>query len=304
MMAASAAASLLSAADAYKPKTFDHYQVIVDRLPFGPMASDFGVEDPQAAMQADQAASQAQAEQLKQQYGQKLVMCAVTVTPGGGVAIGFVDSMENPPKNYILGVGESANGFTLISADYDQEIATLEEDGGTFSLKLGKGLVESPAARPVPAVQQPAKVLSAAAVVAAYEPPPVPVASSPIGRMVRPSRDSRGPPIPEIPPAQQAQMNQIRDDLAKLRAEGGDTKSYMERLRERKKAEKDAKDAAEQAAREEMARLAAQISEDERVKREREMNLKLIEQGARPVSDITLTPEEERDLVEKGVLAQ
>lgn len=94
-------------------------------------------------------------------------------------------------------------------------------------------------------------------------------------------------------------VKQRQAELAKIRAEGGDVKSYMERLRERNKAEAEAKQAAEEEAR----RQLTQVAETERTKKERELNLELIKQGARPLSDITLTPEEEKDLVDKGVLA-
>ena len=46
--------------------------------------------------------------------------------------------------SYLLGEGETQNGFTLITADYDREYATLSKDGLTFTLGLGKGLIDTP----------------------------------------------------------------------------------------------------------------------------------------------------------------
>ncbi len=101
-----------------------------------------------------------------------------------------------------------------------------------------------------------------------------------------------------------ADTDQIREDIAKLKTEGGDVTSYMERLKERKAQESADKAAAEQAARDKLQELARKITQDELAKKEREMNLSLIEKGAKPISDIELTPEEEQALVDKGVLGQ
>ena len=38
----------------------------------------------------------------------------------------------------------SSTGFTLVEADYDAEWATLTKDGLTFTLGLGKGLIDKP----------------------------------------------------------------------------------------------------------------------------------------------------------------
>jgi hypothetical protein len=100
------------------------------------------------------------------------------------------------------------------------------------------------------------------------------------------------------------ETDQIRQEIKKLADEGGDVGSYMERLRERKAKEKAEKDVAEKAARDQLQELARKITEEELKKREREINLSLLEQGASPVSDIELTPEEENALVQKGILPQ
>jgi len=67
----------------------------------------------------------------------------------------------NPPANYYLRVGESANGWTGKHADFDDELATLEKDGVAITLKLGEGLVDAPAAGTTPA---PPPALAAAGV--------------------------------------------------------------------------------------------------------------------------------------------
>jgi hypothetical protein len=90
--------------------------------------------------------------------------------------------------------------------------------------------------------------------------------------------------------------------LAKIRESGGDVGSYLAQLRERDAKEREAKAAAEKTAREQIKSLAEQMTAEQLAKREREINLSLLEQGARPISNIQLTPEEDKALVEKGVL--
>ncbi len=82
-------------------------------------------------------------------------MCAVNRTPSGNTAVGFIDNDAKPPRNIYLNVGESADGYRIVAADYDEETATIEKDGVTVTLKLGKGLVTTPVAAagsPLPVV--------------------------------------------------------------------------------------------------------------------------------------------------------
>ena len=69
----------------------------------------------------------------------RLTMCAVNRTPSGNVAVGFIDNEAKPPRNIYLNVCESADGYRIVSADYDAETATIEKEGLTITLKLGKG---------------------------------------------------------------------------------------------------------------------------------------------------------------------
>jgi len=141
----------------YRLPPFDRYQPILDRMPFGAA--------PAAAAQtpADQAAAATEAEVKAEQQAlaKQISMSAVNVTPKGQTAIGFTDRSVNPPANYYLRVGESANGWTVKHADFDDELATLEKDGVAITLKLGEGLVDAPAAGTTPA---PPPALAAAGV--------------------------------------------------------------------------------------------------------------------------------------------
>ena len=273
------------------PQPFSAYQPIIDRMPFGAPPSNF---DPNGA-NASQAQTDAQVQAEQQKLAKQVNMSCVNVTPEGATAIGFTDLSEKPPVNYYLLVGANANGWTVVDADYDEEWAQIRKDSVTVTLKLGKGLIDAPPPRPAAA--------ASAGVPAQNAVPTNTVVSSASGIIRRPSKAGQ-PPSPALPSSQLAEMQKMREELDKIRDQGGDVKSYMDRLRERKQQEKAEKAAAEEAARVKLQELARKITEDELRKKEHEMNLSLIEQGAKPISDIELTPEEEQALVDKGVLAQ
>ncbi|MDD5705111.1 MAG: hypothetical protein PHR35_04240 [Kiritimatiellae bacterium] len=283
------------------PQPFARYQVILDRKPFG-VAPVAGPEA--AAAVAPDAAQQAQKEQA---LARQISMVAVNITPEGKTVIGFIDNAEKPPRNYCLGVGESSNGFTVEDASCADETATLSKDGVAITIQLGKGVIPKPAglaALPRPGGGQPSPaspaVAPAAGAGAAVAPTPAgPGAALQVrpGIIRRPDQLNAGDMERRL-----ADMQQRQAELRKLRESGGDVRSYISQLRDRKRAERQAQEAAEKSAREEVQALAEKMSQEELKRRERELNLKLIEQGARPISDIELTPEEDADLVRRGLL--
>ena len=152
--------------EAYSPPPFAHYQPILDRMPFGmPPANVPAAVDPATLK------SEAQEKAEQQALAKKINMSAVNVTPDGKTAIGFTDLSVNPPVNYFLLVGAEAGGWTVLSADYDEESATIEKEGVTITLKLGKGLV-APAAVPPgrPAVTAPPGAPAAAGIAQMADP--------------------------------------------------------------------------------------------------------------------------------------
>lgn len=282
----------------YQPKPFEHYQPILDRMPFGALPTGFGQA---AAAVPTQTEAQVQAEQQK--LAKQINMSCINITPDGQTAIGFTDLNQKPPVNFYLLVGDTGGGWTVVEADYDGEWAQIEKDGVAITLKLGKGLIEAP---PVPAVaknQAPlttnAQVTVSADIIPSAETPSIPRP----GMVRRPSQTGM-PPMPNISAAQMAELAETRAEMTKIQESGGDVHSYMDRLRERNKLENEKRAAAERTAREQLQALARKVTEEELKKQERSMNLKLLEQGATPVSDIELTPEEEAALVEKGALTQ
>jgi hypothetical protein len=290
-----------AAATATAPAPFSDYQPILDRMPFGALPVGFGQAPAVVPTQTD---AQVQAEQQK--LAKQINMSCINVTPEGTTAIGFTDLEAKPPVNYYLLVGTSAGGWTVVDADYDLEVAVIEKAGVTINLKLGKGLIDDatlkdlikpPAAAAQRAGAQPAAVAAQDPASALQRPAPLP----------RPSTGERTLlNIPGLVRHSSAEAEQSREDLelAKIKKDGGDVGSYMERQQERKRQADEQKAAAEQATRGKLQELARKITQDELAKQERARNLSLIERGEKPISAIELTPEEEAALVAKGVLAQ
>ncbi len=117
------------------------YQPIVDAKPFGDVAEQVSAAD---------AAKAAEEQKQKEEIAQKFRMVGITDYPDGTRKIAFLDETQGV-ASYLLGIGESENGFTLVEADYDAEWATLTKDGLTFTLGLGKGLID----KPTPAAEPP-----------------------------------------------------------------------------------------------------------------------------------------------------
>ncbi len=293
-----AAAASCGLAMVTPPKdNFAPYQVIIDRAIFGkPPPVKVA---PVAAPVPDPAEKQAEA------LAKKITLKAVNCTPSGNTAVGLIDNDAKPPRILYLNVGDTVDGYTILAADSDAETATIEKDGVVISLQLGAGLVVAATPTAVaPAIVASAAGPTPAATVLAAVAPQKPAATTPTDRpgvIHRPS--SAGVPLAHrIPTRQRKEMEQQKQEIAKLRESGGDIRSYMETLRERQAQEREEQNAVEEAARQKIQELARQMSEEELRKKEREINLSLIEGGSHPISDIELTPEEEAALQKKGVL--
>ena len=222
----------------------------------------FGTPPPAAAAPAAVDNAAVQQAQEEQKLARQINMVAVNKTPAGKTAVGFIDKSEKPERNYYLNVGETVNGFTVVEASYEDETATLRKDEVTITLKLGQGLVKGGAPAPAPA--------------AGAAPARVPPVTAP-------------PPRPNPPPAAAGAQRTLTSE------------SFRERLA-RQRAEREAAEAARQkrAVLDAEAR-AEKITKDELEKATREINLNLIRQGMKPISPVTLTPEEDAEMVRLGV---
>ena len=266
---------------------FSHYSVILERKPFGDLSKPAA---PEPVPQPDQAAiEQAKEEQA---LARQIDMVAVNRTPRGKIAVGFIHKGAKPPRNYYLNVGESSGGFTVVEADFTEETATIEKEGVSISLKLGKGMIPKKEAGEGTETATTTSAQSAAPAASSRSPVP-------------PST-----PQPSNPSTRQPPMRPMRPGLVRRgpMGAGGVTNapgSYLETLRRRQanrvaQATQNAEEIAK--LREEIAK-AAQTSKEEAAKRERAINLELISRGQAPISPIELTPEEDAELVRKGALA-
>lgn len=109
------------------------YQPIIDAKPFGEMAEDL----------ADGSRTAEEEQKQKEEIASKFRMCGITDTPDGTRKIAFVDETSGSMASYLIGIGETQNGFMLLDADYEAATATLCKDGLTFTLGLGRGLIDT-----------------------------------------------------------------------------------------------------------------------------------------------------------------
>lgn len=242
---------------------FSDYQPIIDRKPFGELKK----VSPRQSKEEE--AAEAQQAQQEQALARQIDMVAVNITPRGSIAVGFIDKTERPPRNYYVKVGETAGGYTVVDADFETEIATIEKDGVSITLKLGQGLVKNPDAGATDKAARPAADMAPAPQAVPYH-------------ALRIARTPRAPHAPTNSP---------------LRA------SCLLRLRAKREERNRANSAELTQLREEIGKLA-QSSEEAAKKRERAINLELISRGQQPLSEIQLTPEEDAELVRKGVLTE
>jgi hypothetical protein len=227
----------------YSPPPFSYYQPILERMPFGERPADTGpAVDPNAAR--EEARLKGEQEKLARQIN----MSAVNVTPQGQTAIGFTDLSAKPPASYYLTVGSEAGGWRVLSADYESETAEIEKDGITIALKLGKGLVQSEAAKPKAGATPPPLQTT-------VKTPVIPVSPLTKNLVTAKTNTERA--------AQSAAA--IRDQLrgASGVEPGGDVRSYMERLRERKIQESSAVRAEQEAQRQQLEKLAREVASKE-----------------------------------------
>lgn len=129
------------AAAAPLSQTFDRYQVILDRQPFGSETAPAGAGATGGAASAAAAAVNA------------LKMSAIIEDNSGQIVVGILDPQQN--ASYLLKVGETENGIELLEADYTAERAKIRKDEleRWISMNGDESQAAAPSAQPiVPAV--------------------------------------------------------------------------------------------------------------------------------------------------------
>ena len=125
------------------PITFERYQTIVERYPFGTPPPNFDPTDMSSsatAAAAERAASREERELTQEENKLKSAvrLCAFNLTPERRVMVGFVDNSTKPPQSFYMAVGDKRNGWTVQSADVDERTAVLEKDGIEVEVEFPK----------------------------------------------------------------------------------------------------------------------------------------------------------------------
>jgi len=271
----------------WQPQPFERYAGILERMPFG--------KPPVGPTAAETAAAEA-AKTPPPPFVNQLVLCALNRTPAGGLAVGFMDNSQKPPKSYYLEKGETNDNFTVLSANFELECATIEKDGIDVDLKMGKGATLA-TGRPTPTPMPVA--------LPALRPMPRSVLTLTNDTNAIAARLAGGPPMPmrSFNPAQPDTWrvpNSVKA-IDKALTMGIQEESYVERLKKRRE-----ELLAQQAEQTSSAQATVDNAVEERTVRGiehsiRMMNMESIRSGGGGLG-IVLTPEEDAQLVSEGVL--
>ncbi len=270
-------ASVLTAGfQAPEAPSFNRYQPILQRMPFGPPPPD-----PGSMVTAVDTKSAAQDLKEQQLLARQINMSCVNITPSGKPAVGFTDLSSKPPVNYYILVGGDAGGWTLKSASYAEEWAELEKDGITIFVKLGQGLMADPPKALHQNLKTALKLNGSESNLTKREPDES-QSHSDDQRRLSPDEHfthmlaielAGGPPSPIASTGDfneeemKAILHARREFLSAKRA-GQSTTSYRERLNQINEAARIVKEEREKEIREELENIAVKIAQDEIKKQE------------------------------------
>lgn len=138
-----------AAAEAVSDPGFERFRTILDRMPFGvpppgfnPDAPGGAADGPRGAGAVDaEAAAEAEASEVEQQILSSVDVSMLNRTPDGRIFVGFTDKSVQPPRSYLLRVGEKREGceWEVLSASPEDRQVKLSKGGVEASLKLGGG---------------------------------------------------------------------------------------------------------------------------------------------------------------------
>ncbi|NQT94497.1 MAG: hypothetical protein HQ559_17205 [Lentisphaerae bacterium] len=105
---------------------FSHYEVIIQRKPFGePPAKPVVVPPPAPPVQPARPPP----------FVRTLRMVGITDSKYG-VRVGIVDISKKPPTSYYMAIDDIEDGIHLLDGDYDEEAALVRKDGKEWWLYL------------------------------------------------------------------------------------------------------------------------------------------------------------------------
>ena len=126
---------------------FERFKTIMDRNPFGRPPPGFDPDAPGGAVDVRggaeggaEAAAAAEASAVEQQIISSVRVSMLNVTPSGKINVGFTDSSVQPPRNYLMEVGEKREGceWLVVEADPEKLTVKLSKGGVDATLKLGR----------------------------------------------------------------------------------------------------------------------------------------------------------------------
>ncbi len=288
-----------------------YYSVIISRKPFGDMATAKAQEEAAAVPEQDPV--------KVEEESNKINLCAMTYTYDGREAVGLIDNGIEPPAYITLFKGEVSNGLELLLVDVEEEYATFRRDGGTFTLGLGLGLLET--ITPESLAQKEAEEKEAQARKAeADRKRPNSLAEQLIAMQMSLPPDIEAPPLP-IPIGDAAQFTKefdpgreraapetesealIQAGVAQLNeavATGESPQDYLRRLVEHRQKEVERQQSEKRAAQKALDETLAsgQYSEEDAAYLRRRTNIELMKKGVvplQPVADITADEQAEID---------
>jgi hypothetical protein len=160
-------AVLVATAGADVP-SFDRYQIILNRKPFG------DAPPPQEAPRP--------LTPKPDSFAKSLRLSMIVETDDGDMRVGFVDNRTS--RSYMLVAGEAEDGIELVSASFEDEEAILRNGDEMALLKLASGSFEEIApsdqqakleqVRNRPSFEERRRARASAAAAAAQQPPPEP----------------------------------------------------------------------------------------------------------------------------------
>ena len=119
---------------------FAPYQTIIDRNPFGCASGNAALATATNARGAEgglEAPVNPELEKEMERLRASVRVCALNVPPGAEQVVGFTDTTQNPPKNYLLAQGQTKDGWTVVSIDAASRRTVLSHGGVAVSLCLG-----------------------------------------------------------------------------------------------------------------------------------------------------------------------
>ena len=119
---------------------FAPYQTIIDRNPFGCVSGNAALAtaaDAHGAKGGVEAFANPELEREMERLRASVHVCAMNAPPGAEQVVGFTDTTQNPPRNYLLAQGQTKDGWTVVSIDAASRRTVLSHGGVSVPLYLG-----------------------------------------------------------------------------------------------------------------------------------------------------------------------